>query len=109
MSMPSAIVAVTVDETSAAAIGAASAAPILAFTGPCKARTMPVAAAAAIHASPDTPTSSVLRGRVRLDAHRGDPVRIANGLAAVELVDVLHALDDLAPHRVLAVEEAGIV
>ena len=34
---------------------------------------------------------------------------ILHRLAALDLVDVIHALDDLAPDRVLAVEEAGIV
>src|SRR6201996_4509039 len=42
---------------------------------------------------------------MRLD----DLVRVLHRLAALDLVDVLHALGDLAPHGVLAVEERGIV
>src|SRR6266478_5589569 len=44
-------------------------------------------------------------GHVRLD----DLVGILHRLAALDLVDVLHACGHLAPHRVLAVEEGGIV
>src|SRR5579871_6056447 len=40
--------------------------------------------------------------------HRYDPVRIAHRLAALELVDVGHAVDDLAPDGVLAVEECRV-
>src|ERR1700730_5102432 len=38
-----------------------------------------------------------------------DLVRILDRLAALDLVDVFHALGHLAPHRVLAVEERGVV
>src|ERR1700723_2484778 len=44
-------------------------------------------------------------GHVRLD----DLVRILDRLAALDLVDVLHALGHLAPDRVLVVEEGRIV
>src|SRR5580658_4398481 len=37
-----------------------------------------------------------------------DPVGIADGFAALDLVDVLHARNDLAPDRVLPVEKAGV-
>src|SRR5438552_1680655 len=36
-------------------------------------------------------------------------VRVLHRLAALDLVDVLHAFDDLAPHGVLLVEETGVV
>src|SRR2546423_6585577 len=47
----------------------------------------------------------------RPSAHRrlDDLVRVLHRLAALDLVDVLHAFDDLAPHGVLLVEEAGVV
>src|SRR5262249_489475 len=38
-----------------------------------------------------------------------DLVGVLDRFAAFDLVDVLHAGDDLAPHGVLAVEEAGVV
>src|SRR3984885_1478178 len=44
-------------------------------------------------------------GHVRLD----DLVGVLHRLAALDLVDVLHALGHLAPHRVLVVEERCIV
>src|SRR6266404_8064157 len=44
-------------------------------------------------------------GHVRLD----DLVGILHRLAALDLVDVLHAFGHLAPDRVLAVEEGGVV
>src|SRR5205809_3077559 len=44
-------------------------------------------------------------GHARLD----DLVRVLHRLAALDLVDVLHAGRDLAPDRVLAVEEGSIV
>src|SRR5829696_6383296 len=47
--------------------------------------------------------------RVGLDAHGDDAVGVADGLAALDLVDVLHAFHNLAPGRVLLVEEAGVV
>src|SRR5258708_541177 len=37
-----------------------------------------------------------------------DLVRIADRLAAFDLVDVLHALSDVAPGGVLVVEEGGV-
>src|SRR6187402_1887275 len=43
------------------------------------------------------------------DLQRHDLVGIDHRLAALDLVDIVHAFDDLAPHRVLAVEEGGIV
>src|SRR5690606_12246790 len=47
-------------------------------------------------------------GGVGRDLQRDDGVRLAHRLAALDLVDVLHAFDDLAPHGVLAVEPGGI-
>src|ERR1700693_5441013 len=38
------------------------------------------------------------------EAHRNDPVRIGHRLAALDLVDILHAFDDHSPDRVLAIE-----
>src|SRR5581483_6609570 len=38
-----------------------------------------------------------------------DLVGILHGLAALDLVDILHARDDLAPNRVLLVEEGSVV
>src|SRR3954466_4691507 len=46
-----------------------------------------------------------LSAQRRLD----DLVGIAHRLAALDLVDILHARHDLAPHRILLVEEAGVV
>src|SRR5690242_1960313 len=46
-----------------------------------------------------------LRPHRRLD----DLVGVLDRLAALDLVDVFHALDHLAPHRVLVVEEAGFI
>src|ERR1700750_1146329 len=52
-----------------------------------------------------------LRLGLRLRSHRrfDDFIGILNRLAALNLVDVFHALDHLAPHRVLVVEKAGII
>src|SRR4051812_45719214 len=47
--------------------------------------------------------------RVSRHPRLDDLVGVLHGLATLDLVDVLHALGDLAPHRVLVVEEAGIV
>src|SRR3954453_8589103 len=58
--------------------------------------------------------SALLRMRVeRLRRVSGHPrlddlVGVLHGLAALDLVDVLHALGHLAPHRVLVVEGAGV-
>src|SRR3984893_5545116 len=49
--------------------------------------------------------SGRVRGHMRLD----DLVRVLHRLAALDLVDVLHARRHLAPHRVLVVEERRIV
>src|SRR5438046_4416447 len=49
--------------------------------------------------------STRVSGHMRLD----DLVRILHRLAALDLVDVLHAISHLAPDRVLAIEEGGIV
>src|SRR6202035_4687849 len=49
--------------------------------------------------------SSRIQRHMRLD----DLVGILDRLAALDLVDVLHARGHLAPHRVLLVEERGIV
>ncbi len=38
-----------------------------------------------------------------------DAVRATHGFAALDLVDIFHALGDLAPNGVLLVEEAGII
>src|SRR3954451_4584933 len=38
-----------------------------------------------------------------------DLVGVAHRLAALDLVDILHALGDFPPGRILAIEEAGIV
>src|ERR1700716_4138051 len=47
--------------------------------------------------------------RVSLDARLDDLVWILHRLAALDLVDVLHARRHLAPDRILVVEERGIV
>src|SRR5262249_21596559 len=52
---------------------------------------------------------SFLRLRVSCHPRGDDAVWIAHRLPAFDLVHVLHALDDLAPHGVFAVEEARIV
>src|SRR3954464_10820351 len=49
--------------------------------------------------------SARVSGHMRLD----DLVRILHRLAALDLVDVVHALGHLAPDRILAVEEGGVV
>src|SRR5712675_2921103 len=49
--------------------------------------------------------SSRVSRHVRLD----DLVGILHRLAALDLVDVLHARGHLAPDRVLAIEEGGVV
>src|SRR4029077_3412465 len=51
------------------------------------------------------------RSVAALSRHRrlDDLVGPAHRLAALDLVDVLHAFDHLAPHRVLVVEEGRIV
>src|ERR1700716_1579981 len=56
------------------------------------------------------PAYDDLRSR-RVGGHAGldDLVRVLHRLAALDLVDVLHALGDLAPDRVLVVQERGIV
>src|SRR3954453_4635102 len=51
----------------------------------------------------------VFSGRLRPDPRGHDLVRIAHRLAALDLVRDVHTLHDLAPHRVLLVEEAGLV
>src|SRR6187399_3183797 len=58
-------------------------------------------------ASPENDGKRLRRvgGHVRLD----DLVGVLHRLAALDLVDVLHAGGDLAPDRVLAVEEGGVV
>ena len=43
------------------------------------------------------------------NAHGHDLVGVADRLTALELVDIVHALDDLAPDRVLAVEPGRLV
>src|SRR5688572_28654735 len=48
-------------------------------------------------------------GGVRRDLHGDDAVGIAHGLAALDLVHVLHALSHLTPDGVLLVQEAGVV
>src|SRR3954468_22453100 len=50
-----------------------------------------------------------LSGRVRRHPRLDDLVRILHRLAALDLVDVLHARRHLAPDRVLVVEEGRIV
>src|ERR1043165_3100587 len=45
----------------------------------------------------------------RPDRRLHDLVRVLHRLAALDLVDVIHAFDHLAPHGVLLVEEAGVV
>src|ERR1700716_19948 len=56
------------------------------------------------------PAYDDLRSR-RVGGHAGldDLVRVLHRLAALDLVDVLHALGDLAPDRVLVVQERGVV
>src|SRR5258707_14152693 len=53
----------------------------------------------------------LLRLGLHLRSHRRlyDLVRVTHGLAALDLVDVFHALNHLAPDGVLVVEEARIV
>src|SRR4051812_46219248 len=43
------------------------------------------------------------------DRRFNDAVGVLHGLAALDLVDVLHAFNDLAPDRVLLVEEARVI
>ena len=52
-----------------------------------------------------------LRAKSVVSAHGRlhDLVGIADGLAALDLVDVFHAGDDLAPGGVLLVEKTGVV
>src|SRR4051812_44511270 len=47
--------------------------------------------------------------RVGCDLHRHDLVGVAHRFAALDLVDHVHAVDDLAPHGVFAVEEGGVL
>src|SRR5690606_33373871 len=47
--------------------------------------------------------------RVGRDLHGRDLVRVLHGLATLDLVDVFHALDDLPPDGVLAIEETRVV
>src|SRR5437879_4204162 len=47
--------------------------------------------------------------RIRSHARLDDLVRILHGLAALDLVDVLHPIRHLAPDRILAVEKRRIV
>src|SRR5690606_18725574 len=42
-------------------------------------------------------------------AHRYDGIGIAHRLAALDLVDIVHSFDDLAPGRVLLVEPGRLV
>src|SRR5205814_5069500 len=56
-------------------------------------------------AAPEQEILSRVRRHPRLD----DLVGILHRLAALDLVDVLHARGHLAPDRVLAVEEGGVV
>src|SRR5690348_17265475 len=49
-------------------------------------------------------TPGARSAQARLD----DPVGIADRLAALDLVDVLHPRDDLAPDRVLPVQEGRV-
>src|SRR5579864_7956263 len=48
------------------------------------------------------------RSRVGGHLHRYDLVRVLHRLAALDLVDILHARGHFAPHRVLAIEEARV-
>src|ERR1700742_2631186 len=59
----------------------------------------------------EAPITKTLRLLRRVSRHTGfdDLVGILDRLAALDLVDVLHALGDLAPPRVLAVEEGRVV
>src|ERR1700742_1374442 len=61
-----------------------------------------------IAGAPIDKTSGLLR-RVSRHMRLDDLVGILDRLAALDLVDVLHALGDLAPHRVLAVEEGSVI
>src|SRR5215469_6532712 len=63
---------------------------------------------------PDAPLSRGMTTEIRkkeLRAHRrfDDFIGVLNRLAALDLVDVFHALNHLPPDRVLVVEKAGIV
>src|SRR5205814_3037143 len=56
-------------------------------------------------AAPEQEILSRVQRHVRLD----DLVGVLHRLAALDLVDVLHARSDLAPDRVLVVEEGRVV
>src|SRR6187431_912128 len=56
-----------------------------------------------------SPGMTVILRRVRSHPRLDDLVGIAHRLAALDLVDILHARRDLTPDRILAVEERGIV
>ena len=45
---------------------------------------------------------------LRRHAHRHNAVGVCDRLAALDLVDMLHAFDNLAPDRILPVEKTGI-
>src|SRR5690606_30336356 len=46
---------------------------------------------------------------VSSNTHGDDGIRIAHRLAALDLVDVFHAFNDLAPNRVLTVQERSVL
>src|SRR5690606_17145994 len=71
----------------------------------CKAKATPIASAMPERAS----FTSIVRSDVRLHLGRDDLVRILHGLAALDLVDILHAGGNLAPDGVLTVEETGVL
>src|ERR1700730_10228962 len=45
---------------------------------------------------------------VSADCRGNDPIGIADGFAAFDLVDILHARRDLPPDGILLVEKAGV-
>ena len=46
---------------------------------------------------------------VRRHTHGNDLVRIIDRLAALDLVDILHAVHDLAPDGILAIQKRSVV
>src|SRR3569623_1435530 len=95
------------NETKAAANGSPRSRPSWALIGACTAMQAP-------EMTPRRTQSIAIGFTVRLlyvgcNLLRVHLVGIAHRLAALDLVDILHAGDDLAPDGVLLVEEAGIV
>src|SRR5258708_1095408 len=58
---------------------------------------------------PDGERLNSTSGRVERHVRLDDLVGVLHRLATLDLVDILHARRDLAPHRVLVVEKGRIV